>query len=287
MTATPTLRVLAPSTAAEFAEVAMPFLSAEPLLHSVILTRLAQELGDSANQQEAVWRCVITIEPDGSRGPVVAALMMTPPHSVYLSPAPEPAVRLLADHLWDDGIRPCGVGGLGDGPRYFADQWVLHTDGPAPVVAQRTGVLELDQLLLPPPVPGRFRPATTADLPLLLQWGNAFAAEATPGAAPQDHITPRVRAGLLHVWDVDGATVSMVAVTAPQAGASRVQLVYTPKALRGRGYAGACVAALTQAELANPGRKCLLYTDLANPTSNALYERLGYRRIAEGIELRF
>jgi predicted GNAT family acetyltransferase len=59
----------------------------------------------------------------------------------------------------------------------------------------------------------------------------------------------------------------------------------TPAPLRGNGYAGACVAAATADAIAGPGRSCVLNTDLANPTSNALYQRLGYRQVAEALDL--
>ena len=79
----------------------------------------------------------------------------------------------------------------------------------------------------------------------------------------------------------------MAAVTVAQGGVSRVQLVYTPPENRKRGYASACVASLTARELAVPGRTCMLNTDLANPTSNGIYQAIGYRRVGEAEELRF
>lgn len=67
----------------------------------------------------------------------------------------------------------------------------------------------------------------------------------------------------------------------------RVGFVYTPPGLRGRGYASACVAAVSERALASGKRFCTLYTDLANPTSNAIYQRLGYRRIGESVMIAF
>jgi predicted GNAT family acetyltransferase len=57
--------------------------------------------------------------------------------------------------------------------------------------------------------------------------------------------------------------------------------------LRGNGYASAVVAALTERELAHPGRRCMLYTDLANPTSNKIYQQIGYRRVGDTVTLAF
>ena len=67
-------------------------------------------------------------------------------------------------------------------------------------------------------------------------------------------------------------------------GVSRVQLVFTPPELRGHGFASACVAVVTARELA-AGRTPMLYTDLTNPTSNAIYQRIGYRWVTEAVSL--
>ncbi|NDZ98825.1 GNAT family N-acetyltransferase, partial [Streptomyces sp. SID10116] len=65
------------------------------------------------------------------------------------------------------------------------------------------------------------------------------------------------------------------------AGQVRVAPVYTPADLRGRGYGGAATAAVTRAALDAGAAQVLLFTDLANPTSNRLYQRLGYRPVAD------
>jgi predicted GNAT family acetyltransferase len=70
-------------------------------------------------------------------------------------------------------------------------------------------------------------------------------------------------------------------------GNGRVGPVYTPPQLRGRGYATALVREVTAARLATGVRTMVLYTDVANPTSNAIYARIGYRPLAEAVELDF
>jgi predicted GNAT family acetyltransferase len=61
----------------------------------------------------------------------------------------------------------------------------------------------------------------------------------------------------------------------------RIGPVFTPPELRGRGYATSLVAQLSSRLLAEGRRFCFLYTDLANPTANAIYERIGYVRVCE------
>lgn len=83
------------------------------------------------------------------------------------------------------------------------------------------------------------------------------------------------------LWEVNGRPVSMASYGGPTPNGIRVFAVYTPPTWRGRGYATACVIALTQRLLDGSRRFCFLFTDLANPTSNALYERVGYRPVAD------
>jgi RimJ/RimL family protein N-acetyltransferase len=67
----------------------------------------------------------------------------------------------------------------------------------------------------------------------------------------------------------------------PEARGRGVATVYTPAPLRGRGHAGAATAAVSRAALDAGAKEVLLFTDLANPTSNGLYQRLGYRAVAD------
>ena len=76
------------------------------------------------------------------------------------------------------------------------------------------------------------------------------------------------------------------AASLPAAGVVRVQHVYTPATLRGAGYATACVEHMSRG-LTNSGLRCVLYTDLANPTSNGIYRRIGYEAVAEILGYQF
>jgi predicted GNAT family acetyltransferase len=135
------------------------------------------------------------------------------------------------------------------------------------------------------PPPGRLRAATPDDLALLLAWSGEFTAET--GHAPPAAIDRRARmawrvaAGQAWLWDVDGTPAAMAFASAPVAGAVRIGPVYTPPEHRRHGYAGACVGAVGAGARAAGARDLLLYTQLANPTSNGVYQRLGYEAVAE------
>ena len=83
------------------------------------------------------------------------------------------------------------------------------------------------------------------------------------------------------LWEVEGIVVSMAGFAGPTPNGIRVAWVYTPPENRGKGFAGACVAALSQ-KLLDDGRKfCFLYTDLANPISNHVYLKIGYEPVTD------
>ena len=79
----------------------------------------------------------------------------------------------------------------------------------------------------------------------------------------------------------------MAAAVETTPNGTRVGYVYTPPSFRGRGYASATVASLSQQLLDGRRRFCFLYTDLANPTSNAIYQRIGYQPVAEVVDILF
>jgi predicted GNAT family acetyltransferase len=100
-------------------------------------------------------------------------------------------------------------------------------------------------------------------------------------------VDERLGYGGITVWEAGGVPVSLAGRTRVVAGMVRVAPVYTPPEMRGRGYVGAATAAVSQAALDAGVREVVLYTDLANPTSNALYQRLGYRPVEDRVVLSF
>ncbi len=151
-------------------------------------------------------------------------------------------------------------------------------------------LFRLGELGWPGPGPaGSARLAAERDRGLLITWFDAFARE-VGDLASHDHAAAadeRLSYGGLRVWEVAGAPVSIAGVTRTVAGMVRVGPVYTPPELRGRGYAGAVTAAVSQAAREDGAQEVVLYTDLANPTSNALYRRLGYRPVEDRLVLSF
>jgi predicted GNAT family acetyltransferase len=79
--------------------------------------------------------------------------------------------------------------------------------------------------------------------------------------------------------------VHLTGANPPAYGVARIGPVFTPKEERGRGWASAAVAAVS-ALLRSRGHRVTLFTDLDNPTSNAIYLALGYQAVVDTAELR-
>jgi predicted GNAT family acetyltransferase len=141
-------------------------------------------------------------------------------------------------------------------------------------------LFRLDALTAPVQVAGAPRLATRDDLALLAEWAEAFTLAAfgrLPPAFDAGALVERaLTASRIWLWTDPGASpVSMAWRRAISFGVSRVGPVYTPAELRGHGYGSAATAAATRDVLA-AGATPVLFTDLANPTSNKIYQRLGY-----------
>lgn len=224
---------------------------------------------------------------EGEGGRVEAVFLQTPPHPVRLSVASAQAAAQLADLLAAgagglDRTTLSGVGGPVEAAEAFSERWCELTGASAPV-HMRQRLYRLGELIAPSPMPtGRARVAVSADRDLLAAWYRAFIAEVGEHHADVGRIVDdRIEYGGLTLWEVDGAPVSMAGATRVHEGMSRVAPVYTPEESRGRGYGAAATAAVSRAALDAGAREVLLFTDLANPTSNALYRRLGYRPIGD------
>jgi predicted GNAT family acetyltransferase len=256
------------------------FLRMMPVEHNVLLSNAARRARREQINEADLWLWVEA----GSE--VVAAALHTPPHGAYLSTGPSEAMRLMAQMLWEQRPWLAGVAGPTPSPEDFADEWV-SLGGPPAVLESREGTYIASRVDARADVLGALRIAEHRDADLLRAWATEFMAETGLTTSDEDLVGPRIEAGRMFVWEVDGQAVAMAAVTDAHGGVSRVHLVFTPPQHRKQGFASACVAAITTGELANPGRLCMLYTDVENPTSNKIYQEVGYRRVGDTVQLRF
>ena len=218
---------------------------------------------------------------------VVAAYMHTPPHALHIGLSTVEQARGFAAHLAAAAYQPPAVGGVREPAEGFADAWTRLTGTHARTVME-LGAFDLPvRPAMPFEVRGRFRLAGADDLDLVDGWAHDFHVEALPESpAPVASLAPHVADGRVALWVVDDEPVSMAYASLANGGVTRISGVWTPPALRGNGYASAVVAALSNDRM-DRGERCMLYTDLANPTSNAIYQALGYRRIGDSVTIRF
>ncbi|MFF3781086.1 GNAT family N-acetyltransferase [Streptomyces sp. NPDC001933] len=208
----------------------------------------------------------------GADGEVAGTLVQTPPYPPLLGSVAPAAVGPLAAALPLTRI---------NADRATAE--ALAATWPGHRVDEEQRLYRLATLIPPSPAPpGRPRAAAVADRELLVRWVRDFA-EGTgqSGAHAERLVDERTASGGLTLWEDDGVPVSMAGVSPRLAGMVRVATVYTPPERRGRGYAAAVTAEISRAAREAGAREVLLFTDLANPTSNGVYRRIGYRAVSD------
>jgi GNAT superfamily N-acetyltransferase len=279
-------------------QVAGAFLAAHEAEHCLllgILTSLIQQ-PDPARPQSYL----AAVSQDDA---VVAVAIQTPPLNVVLSRIKQPAaVELLAAdmHAWGrvpvqrrDGV-PAGVIAAPEHALAFAQAWQHRTGQPfRRAIAER--IYQLTQVIPVLGVPGQMRRIQEGDRNLLRDWIRAFEREAL-GVTTDDSdadLDTRIDRYLtspiagMYLWEAGGDVVAMTGHAGPTPHGMRVGPVYTPPERRGHGYASALVAALSQ-RLQDGGRRfCFLFTDLANPTSNHIYQTIGYVPVSDVDSYRF
>jgi len=252
------------------------FLLREPVHHNLILTLLEQRRWLPEPGRYGVAR---------RDGTVVGASFQSPlKFHAAITPMPSSAVDALVDALAEAAPDLPGVAGDAAAAARFAGRWAEGLKVPAePGEGQR--LYELRSLHAPD-VPGSLRAAESNDLELVVEWANGFERDTGSAIPTSDVLSTRIDDRLIWLWD-DNGPVSMAGYTVPIAGVSRIGHVYTPSEHRGRGYAAACTAGISQVAFDQGADRCCLYTQLSNPTSNAIYRRLGYEAVGEHIRYVF
>ncbi|MEU8344211.1 GNAT family N-acetyltransferase [Spirillospora sp. NPDC048832] len=225
-----------------------------------------------------------------TEGPDVAAtcLWTTDRYPPLLSAMPERAARELAGVLAERDHVVGAVNGTPATAAAFADAWTRRT-GAAGRVTMRQRLHRLARLEPPDPAPGgAARTGGDADRDLVAGWSAAFHRDTGGHGAPNPAVLlARLTDGLITLWEDGGRPVAMAGRTAAAAGVARIAPVYTPGEHRRRGYGAAVTAAATRAALDAGAADVVLFTDLANPTSNGVYRRIGYRPVEDRVIVSF
>jgi ribosomal protein S18 acetylase RimI-like enzyme len=266
----------------EFEAAAGQYLRSDPVRHTVPLTVLESlrhsggtTFGD--DQPRFGWH-----EPD--RGPADGAFLHTPPFPVLVAGIPAGSAAGLVELLMAG--KPAAANLPEAAAAEFGKAWAACTGGRT-AVHLRMRLYRLADLTPPDPFPaGAARLAGQSDYDLLVAWNDEFHAET--GAHGDDTgriVADRLSHGGFYLWEDGGRLVAMAGLSRTVAGVARVAAVYTPPEHRRRGYGGAVTTAVTEQARARGAAEVVLYADVANPTSNALYQRLGYHPVADRIDL--
>ena len=226
------------------------------------------------------------------QGRIVGVVVRTPPKKIILSRIDtniQAAVVCLVDYLRGNDVRIPGVVGPAVEAQTFSDCWVEGRIDVSAKLNKRMRVFEARTVANLPLSPGEMRLAHIGDHSLMARWivglseaiGEPVSLESAKRRAEK-----LIKDQELYVWD-NGGPVSIAGVSRPMRNGTTIGLVYTPPEYRGKGYATSCVLSLTKKLLSDGYSFCSLYTDLANPTSNSIYTKIGYVPIGDALELNF
>jgi uncharacterized protein len=277
----PSLSVVRHASAAELLAVAEPWLLRTEAENNVILG-VARRYRDAGIGGDRYWASL-------HRGDeVVGCAMRTPPNPLAITEIPPGAIEpLIADLHQVYGALP-GINGPAQAAERFALLWCATT-GTASRLKIRLRAHALTKVNGPDRgVAGRLRRADVSEQLLIREWVARFLEE-TDIFEPRstNEVADRMLvAGQLFVWD-DAGPKCLVGSTRDTPNGGCVNSVYTPEVYRRRGYATAAVAALSRQLLAAGKTFCCLYTDVSNPTSNAIYRRIGYVPLREDVQIEF
>jgi GNAT superfamily N-acetyltransferase len=266
------------SDAAAALERGGDLLAADPIGLNVIWSILRQR-ADSGSPGR-YW--LLELE-----GRIAGIVLESPPgHAAAISPMAGAHAAEMAEAIWVEGHRLTGVAGEAHTTAVFAGRWT-ECAGTAGTVEDAQRLYALGSLVQPAGVMGRLRCAEPVERGLIIEWWSAFQIET---GSPRFDVSGAVDAGLsarrLFMWD-DGGPRCVARATEPLGGISRIGAVFTPPRWRCRGYASACVGALCEWVRRNEGANSVLYAQLGNPSSNAIYRRLGFAAVSEALAYRF
>ncbi len=267
----------------EFARDAVPLLSQQPVANTLVLgiTDMLRSAHTYSDQSPLFgW-----FADHGALG----AAVMTPPYEMILAGVRLETVHELVAALRAEGIDVPGVHADIETAERFAEEWVAGGDL-RPHVERRQRLYRLEDLREPPhAAQGRPRTGRPEDVGPVVAWMRAFVHEVHLTDQVSDTvIAGQIAAGRLWIWDdEDGTAVAFAGRGKTIGGVARVGPVYTPPEHRGRGYGTAVTAACTADALAQGAAEVTLFTDLANPTSNSIYQRIGFRPVSDSLVIRF
>jgi len=265
----------------EFRAIAEPLYRRDPVANTIELTVLCAPTLPEDSLLLTVW--------DGSK--LAGAAIQTPPYPLACNAITVVTVDLVASEVLR--VRPelSGVRGVSGTAFAFAEAWRALT-GRVGRVSVEERLYRLGTLRPPAGAAGSARTAGADDRAVLVDWIEEFFVE-TFGHDRDEQAGARfveaatAKGDRFVLWTVDGEPVSMAMLRAPAADVSRIGPVFTPAERRARGYGSAVTAAAAELAHRTGTADVVLFADLANPVSNAIYQRIGFEAVADSVRIDF
>jgi GNAT superfamily N-acetyltransferase len=277
-------------------------LAQDPVTGTVVSTTARRYADHGAPEDLPYAWFAVVCGPTGEIDGVAMRTAPFPPYPPYLLGMSDGAAEALGHALVarreESGEEVGGINGLRPASDIVAR--ILASDAGTEVrVSMHQRLHELGTLIAARPVAGSLRPVRDDEADLALTWIREFFLDANEQAGrarndghhadhfSREDIERKLEDDVLRFWvDEEDRPLHLTGWNPPAYGVARVGPVFTPKEQRGKGLASAAVAQVS-AELQDAGNRVILFTDQANPTSNAIYQALGYEAVADTIELRF
>ncbi|WP_186575915.1 GNAT family N-acetyltransferase [Aquibacillus kalidii] len=219
-----------------------------------------------------------------NQGEVVYAFMQTPPHNVILPDVDgidTQIVDQVVEFLFDQKVAVPGVLGRDSLAKHFAESWAKKVNVNFELEMEQL-IYQLDQVNPYKQLSGKLEKAEHKHASLIKQWLIAFGEQALEPLSTEEasNMSQRfIKKESVYLWVEQGEPVSMVNQSRKSKSGASINAVFTPDQHKRKGYATAAVAALSQKLLDEGNKFCTLYTDLSNPTSNSIYQKIGYNMV--------
>jgi hypothetical protein len=200
-------------------------------------------------------------------------------------------IDCIIDYLHSKKIEIRGCHSEEDASLYFAETYCDKVNKMFSIVMHQ-GIYELNKLIMPPTNDLKIIPATIDHYDVVYNFVKGFTEDCFPNEpfnendcikSTEQHIE---RGNYYLLKNKYGEFISAATNNRQTENSGCISWVYTPKNYRGNGF-GSLVTALVTREILNSGKKfCNLFTDLSNPTSNGIYQNIGYKLIAKAKHFR-
>jgi predicted GNAT family acetyltransferase len=264
------------SSAEEFHEKAGHWLAEKEVQNNSCLIVVSNLLSKPVSERFEHYFWIVE-----DAGAIVGTAFWTPPYKFTVSEMEKESLMALANALRVSHPNIPGVGGPKEPAKYFSHFWNLKTQK-SPLLEHSMRIYQLEKVMSPSARPGKLQKAQEKDVEFLAEWLRQFHAEISVSEELdiRNIVENYIREQRLFAWE-DGGYRAMAAYAGSTLNGVRLNMVYTPSEFRGKGYATSLVASLSQSLLDSGKKFCCLYTDLLNPTSNSIYQKIGYQPVCD------